>query len=161
MVPDALIHCLALLASLGCGLISGFFFAFSVVVMRALAKQPAPQAIATMQSINVVVLNRWFLGAFFGTAAVCLVALVLAAASRREANAAWLAVGSVLYVVGTIGVTIRFNVPRKAALERVSPSSDNGATLWARYLVTWTAWNHVRGLAAFLAAACFAIGLDD
>lgn len=29
-----------------------------------------------MQSTNIVVLNRWFLGVFFGTAALCVVALV-------------------------------------------------------------------------------------
>ena len=33
---DSLFHGLGLLASLGCGLNGGFFFAFSVVVMRAL-----------------------------------------------------------------------------------------------------------------------------
>jgi hypothetical protein len=59
---DTMFHDLALLASLGCGLNGGFFFAFSVVVMRALAERPVPEGIAVMQCINVVVLNRWFLG---------------------------------------------------------------------------------------------------
>jgi uncharacterized membrane protein len=41
-----------LLAALGCGLIAGVFFAFSTFVMKALAQQPAPLGIATMQSIT-------------------------------------------------------------------------------------------------------------
>jgi uncharacterized membrane protein len=70
-----------LLASLGCGLNGGFFFAFSVVVMRALAERPAAEGIAVMQCINVVVLNRWFLGIFFGTGVLCLAAIILAVGS--------------------------------------------------------------------------------
>lgn len=49
------------LSALGCGLIAGFFFAFSAVVMKALGKLPPAQGIAAMQSINVVVINPWFL----------------------------------------------------------------------------------------------------
>ena len=157
---DSLFHGLGLLASLGCGLNGGFFFAFSVVVMRALAERPAPEGIAVMQRINVVVLNRWFLGVFFGTAVLCLAAIILAALSWAELRSAWLIAGSVLYLVGTILVTMRFNVPRNEALKRVAPSSAEAASLWADYLVTWTAWNHVRAAAAFLASACFGIGLN-
>ena len=157
---DTVFHGLALLASLGCGLNGGFFFAFSVVVMRALAERPAAEGIAVMQSINVVVLNRWFLGVFFGTGVLCLAAIILAVVSRGEPRSAWLLAGSVLYLVGTILVTLRFNVPRNEALRRVAPSSAEAASLWADYLVTWTAWNHVRAVAAFLASACFGIGLN-
>ncbi len=137
----------------------GFFFAFSVVVMRALARRPAPESIATMQSINAVVLNAWFLGVFFGTAVICIVAIALAALNRIEHAAPWLLTGGLLYLVGTIWVTMRFNVPRNEALKRMSPSSGEGTTVWADYLVTWTAWNHVRAVAAILATACFGIAL--
>ena len=157
---DSLFQGLALLASLGCGLNGGFFFAFSVVVMRALAQRPAPEGIAAMQSINVVVLNPWFLGLFFGTAGLCVVAAILGSLNWSEPRAAWWLAGSVLYLVGTILVTMRFNVPRNQALKRAAPSSDEAASLWADYLVTWTSWNHVRTAAASLASACFAIGLN-
>jgi uncharacterized membrane protein len=161
---DAQVNCtvavpqiLSLLATIGCGLMGGFFFAFSVVVMRALARRPAPEAIAAMQTINVVVLNGWFLGAFFGTAVICLCAVLLAALTWGGQASAWLLAGGLLYLVGTIGVTMRFNVPRNEALKRAAPTSSDGAALWADYLVTWNAWNHVRALAAILAAACFAM----
>ena len=60
-----------LIAALGSGLIAGVFFAFSTFVMKALARLAPAEGIAAMQSINVVVLNPWFLGAFFGTALGC------------------------------------------------------------------------------------------
>lgn len=60
-------------AALGCGLIAGVFFGFSSFIMRALGRLPAPQGIAAMQSINIVVINPVFLGVFVGTAALCVV----------------------------------------------------------------------------------------
>ena len=58
--------------ALGCGLIGGVFFAFSTFVMPALAKLPAPQGIAAMQSINVSAITPLFMLALFGTGAACL-----------------------------------------------------------------------------------------
>lgn len=67
---------LKLIAVLGCGLIAGVFFAFSTFVMKALAQHPAAQGIATMQSINITVINPWFMTAFLGASVVCLVLIV-------------------------------------------------------------------------------------
>jgi uncharacterized membrane protein len=138
---------LTFIAALGCGLMAGFFFAFSACVMRALGRLPAHEGIAAMQSINLAVLNRWFLGVFFGTAAAC---AVVAAANIRDF---YLVAGGVLYLIGTFLVTMVFNVPRNNALARVVPRSAEGERLWAGYLVGWTAWNHVRTIAALAAAA--------
>ena len=73
---DQLLFTLTLVAALGCGLVAGVFFAFSVFVMKALSRLPSGEGIAAMQSINVVVFNPWFMGAFFGTAATCVVVVV-------------------------------------------------------------------------------------
>jgi uncharacterized membrane protein len=67
--------------------------------------------------------------------------------------------GCLLYVLGTIVVTIAFNVPLNNALAAVKPESAEGATLWAAYLSRWTAWNHVRTLAALAAAGMFVIAI--
>jgi uncharacterized membrane protein len=45
------------------------------------------------------------------------------------------------------------------ALAGVKPESAEGARLWATYLTRWTAWNHVRALAALAAAALFTMEL--
>lgn len=58
-------------SALGCGVAGGAFFAFSTFIMRALARLPAPQGIAAMQSINVVVITPLFMMALFGTGAAC------------------------------------------------------------------------------------------
>jgi uncharacterized membrane protein len=108
-----------------------------------------------MQSINVVVLNRWFFAVFFGTAAVCIGLAVYALSARSGSAAIFLLLGSALYVFGVIVVTIVFNVPLNDALAAVDPGSAEGARLWRRYLSVWTAWNHVRTVSPLLAAAAF------
>jgi len=55
-------------------------------------------------------------------------------------------------------LTIAFNVPRNDALAAVDPASAEGASLWASYVTVWTAWNHVRTVAA-LAAALLTLAL--
>ena len=56
------------LALLACAVVAGVFFTFSSFVMKALAQLPASHGIGAMQSINVVVINRGFLGVFLGGA---------------------------------------------------------------------------------------------
>ncbi|MGV0027143.1 anthrone oxygenase family protein [Phormidesmis priestleyi] len=53
------------------------------------------------------------------------------------------------------------NVPLNDALAIVKPESTEGASLWAKYLINWTFWNHVRTSAAIAAAALITIGLCD
>jgi uncharacterized membrane protein len=148
---------LTLLCAIGCGLVAGFFFAFSVCVMSALGKIPAAQAVAAMQSINIVVINPWFLLAFFGTAVACLAAIATALAHWDDPRALyWLAAG-ILYLVGTILVTMRLNVPLNNALAAHAPASPEAAKLWVHYLSRWTMWNHVRMGAALMSAVLFTL----
>lgn len=155
---SAAIFTLTLAAVLGCGLIAGVFFAFSAFVMNALGRLPAAQGIAAMQSINVAVINPWFLGVFLGAAAVCAVLAVASLTSWRSASI-WLLAGSLLYLGGALLVTLVCNVPRNDALAAVNPASADAATLWASYLATWTAWNHVRTVASLAAAAFLTLAL--
>lgn len=46
------------------------------------------------------------------------------------------------------------------ALASVAPAAPNSASLWAGYVATWTAWNHVRTAASLAAAASFSIALS-
>lgn len=112
-----------------------------------------------MQSINVVVLNPWFLGVFLGTAVACVLAVISSVPRWREPGAIYLMIGSALYLVGSLMVTIVFNVPRNEALASVVPAAPGSAGLWAGYVASWTAWNHVRTAASFAAAASFSIAL--
>ncbi|MGH6635038.1 MAG: DUF1772 domain-containing protein [Gammaproteobacteria bacterium] len=127
--------------------------------MKALSRLPPSEGIAAMQSINVAVLNPWFMVAFLGTAAACVLALIFALLRWHEPAAVYLLVASALYLVGSLLVTMVCNVPRNEALASVPPAAPNSASLWAGYVASWTAWNHVRTAAALAAAASFNVAL--
>ena len=146
-------------ATLGCGLMAGTFFAFSVFVMPALKRLPVPQGIAAMQSINIAVINPIFMIVFMGTALLSLVLAVAALFGWKQPGAAWLLAGCALYLVGTFGVTAGGNVPLNDALAVVKPDAPNAATAWASFYGAWMLWNHVRTLAALGACASFIIAL--
>jgi uncharacterized membrane protein len=150
---------LTIVCVVGCGVVAGFFFAFSICVMKALGKLRAAQAIAAMQSINVVVINSWFLTAFFGTSVACVLVMIASLVRWHAPGAACLLAGSVLYLAGSVAVTMLFNVPRNNRLAAVAPSSPEGAGIWLAYLSSWTAWNHVRTLGALAAAVLFSVAL--
>jgi uncharacterized membrane protein len=156
---DILRFALTLLAALGCGLMAGVFFAFSTFVMRALARLPAHEGIAAMQSINVVVVNSLFIAVFMGTALACIVVIIASFVWWQDAGAIWRIVGGALYLVGNIVVTGVANVPRNNALTAISPDDPAGERVWADYVSSWTAWNHVRTATALGAAAAFIIAL--
>src|SRR5258708_35543144 len=129
-----MIFTLTLVAALGSGLIAGVFFAFSAFVMQSLACLPAGQGIAAMQTINIVILKSAFMAVFLGTAAICVVALVVSFLRWHEPNAIYLLAGSVLYLVGSLLLTIVFNLPRNDALGCIVPAHSASANQRAGYV---------------------------
>ena len=98
-------------------------------MMTALGRLAPPNGIAAMQSINVTILNGIVPyrlprhGLDLGRAGRRLVPRLESFAERRFALA-----GSLLYLVGIIGVTMFVNVPMNDALAAVSPESAEGAS---------------------------------
>lgn len=147
------------IAALGSGRIAGTFFAFSAFVTAALARLPAEQGVAAMQSINLVVINPVFLGVFLGTGLLSDVLAVGAGLAWRDASAAWIVAGAVVYLVGCLLVTMVSNVPLNNALSRMTAASPAVAQYWPEYVTRWTTWNHVRTAAALAATSCFMLAL--
>lgn len=146
-------------ALLGSALVGGVFFAFSSFVMKSLARVPASEGIAAMQSINVVVINPSFLGAFMGTALLSVGVVVLMLVSRSHPSTMFFLGGAVFYFAGTFLVTIIGNVPLNDQLAAVSATDPNAVEIWTHYLDRWTMWNHVRTVAAMAAALLYVLGL--
>lgn len=144
---------LATFAAMGCGMMAGILFAFSNFVMTALSRQPPASAIRTMQAINIYILNPLFFALFLGTAVASLVLAAWASVRLPSRGAFLLLAGSNLYLVGTVGVTLIFNVPLNNKLAELNPESTDAATYWLTYLHDWMRWNHVRTVAATIAAA--------
>ena len=156
---NGFLFALTLITALGCGLNAGALFAFSSFVMPALARLPPARGIEAMQSINVKAVTPVFMTALFGTAAACAVLAVWGIFTLDESYGGYLLIGGVLYLAGTIGLTMAYHVPRNNALAAVDPSSAEVADVWSRYLVEWTRGNHVRVAAGLAGAALLTVAL--
>ncbi|MCA1404610.1 DUF1772 domain-containing protein [Ensifer sp. IC3342] len=152
----ALIPALAFAAVIGSGLMAGLFFIFSVCIMQALSRLPPDQGIAAMNAINEVIQNPIFLTTFMGTALLGLA--LIASALFSGGQGGWLlAAGGLTYFVGTLLVTIVFNVPLNDAL--AAASGEAAREIWQKqYLTDWVWWNHVRTFTSIGALALFVLG---
>jgi uncharacterized membrane protein len=151
---------LEIVAAVGAGVTAGIFYAFSTFVMAGLGRIPPEQGIAAMNSINVTVINPWFMAVFMGTPALCAIIAIMALFKWNEPASFLIIAACVILIVGSFLVTMIFNVPLNNALAAVTPASSEGTALWARYLVEWTWWNHVRTTAPLVAMALIIIGLS-
>ena len=140
------------------GLSAGFFFAWSVSVIPGTLKVGDTTYLETMQSINRAILNPAFFAVFFGSL------LLLAAASFYEIQGNklvfWLMLSStIVYLVGTIGVTGMGNVPLNNELDVLKLSEQTPSKLaeFRKYYESnWNRLHQIRtlcALAAFLLAA--------
>jgi uncharacterized membrane protein len=157
---SGVLYVATLATALGCGLVAGVFFAFSTFVMPALKRLTPERGIAAMQSINERAVTPVFMTALFGTAAACLGLAAWTVISSDGRTTALVLLGGALYLVGAIGVTIVCNVPLNNRLAKLHPQSASAASYWDEYLAKWTAWNHLRTLAALAAAALLTIALN-
>lgn len=156
---NSLMPLIGTIALLGSALIGGVFFTFSSFVMKALARVPSAEGIAAMQSINVVVINPSFMGAFMGTTVLSLGIIGLAVVRWSHPSAMFFLGGAICYFAGTFLVTLFGNVPLNNQLAAVSASDPAARDVWNHYLDRWTTWNTVRTVAAMMAALLFCLGL--
>lgn len=154
-----LLDVLVFLTVIGSGLMAGTFFVFSIAVIKALSRIPPHAGIAAMQSINVVIVNPFFLSVFLGTAAACALLVVLGLTGSGVPGGVYTILGSLLYLVGSFLVTALCNVPMNDALASVTPAGAASEREWRRYSLRWTAWNHVRTAACVGTMALNLLGL--
>jgi uncharacterized membrane protein len=154
---DRALFVLAFAAALGSALVAGMFYAFSSFVMRALARLAPAEAVAAMNSINVVVITPSFMLVFVGTALLCVALSATSLLSWGQPGSGLMLAAALLYGVGTFGLTIAVNQPMNLRLGSMQPSE--ASAYWPLYLRSWTMWNHARTAAALLAAALWVAAL--
>ena len=158
---DCLLFGATVLAALGSGLIAGVFFAFAAFVLAALARLPAANGIAAMQSITTAIKGPLFLVVFFGTAALAGVLGLAAPLKWSEPGSGWLLLGALLFLNGPFGVTLLKNLPLNNKLAALKPKSPEATTYWTEFRAVWGLWNHVRWIGALGAAAAFTWALVE
>ena len=155
---DRSLTTLTVLSAVGCGVVGGVFFTFSVFVMKAVGRLPPAQGIAAMQSMNTAAPTPLFMVALLGTALACLTLAGSALFRMDEPDAVYHLVGGLLYLVAIV-LTIAYHIPRNDALAVIDPNGVGAADHWSRYQSGWTAWNHVRTISSIGAAATLTVAL--
>jgi len=158
-VIDGLPRSLTIAAAVSTALVGGVLFGFSSFVMPALRRLPEREGLVAMQSINrAAPASPAFMVALMGAAVLCVVLAVMALAGRDKAAAPYLLAGCALYLVA-IAITGIYHVPHNDALNLVNAAAPDAGSAWRTYESGWTAWNHVRTVAALGSAVAFVLAL--
>jgi uncharacterized membrane protein len=150
-----------IVAAVGCGLMAGLLFAFSNFVMKALLQQPPESGIRTMQAINALIQNPVFFVLFFGTTLATVFLAITSALRLSQAGSAMLLLASALYLIGTFGVTVLFNVPLNNRLAGHNAAAAEAVGFWPAYVAEWLKWNHVRTIASLAACTLFTLAIHQ
>ncbi|HKK39491.1 MAG TPA: anthrone oxygenase family protein [Cryomorphaceae bacterium] len=121
------------------GLSAGFFYAWQVSVIQGTLLVKDAVYLETMQSINRAILNPWFFAVFFGS----LIFLSIGSIYQFNTNK-WVFVmllaASIIYLIGTFGITAAGNVPLNDQLEALNLSeltSEKMAEFRSYYETKW------------------------
>jgi uncharacterized membrane protein len=121
------------------GLSAGFFYAWQVSVIQGTLLVKDSVYLETMQSINRAILNPWFFAVFFGS----LIFLSIGSIYQFNTNK-WvfglILASSIVYLVGTFGITAAGNVPLNDELDALNLSeltSEKMAEFRSYYETKW------------------------
>lgn len=144
-------------------LLAGVFFGFAVAVNGGLGRLKDGEYVRAMQNINNVIQNPLFMLSFMGP--ILLLPLVTFFARDGEsARFMLLLIASILYIVGSFGITVGGNVPLNDKLAKVatqSASDQEIALARKQYEKPWNNLHAIRTLTsvaatALIFAACLA-----
>ena len=135
------------------GVLTGFFFAFSFIVMPGFDLIAPVVAIEAMQGINVAVRNAMFFVPFFLTPVFGISCTVLAWMLAQKKVALMILGASGLYVLGGFLLTMLYHVPMNEALGVLDARAlgEEAAAVWQNYTTDWTPWNTFRTAVCLIA----------
>ena len=147
-------------AVVGAGSMGGLLFGWMVSVIPGLKDVSDQSYVATMKSINVAIVNPWFVVPFLLTPVLLAVAAVAEFGVGNRRRAWLLGVAAATYAVGVLAVTVRGNIPLNDALDSFAidaASSSDLALRRATYEGPWNRWHLIRTISAAAAFAMAAV----
>lgn len=133
------------------GLSAGLFYAWQVSVIPGIKKVADTTYLESMQSINRAILNPAFFLIFFGSI------ILLTTSTIQQFNTGprfWLLLGALLiYLIGTLGVTMFGNVPLNNTLEVLDLTelvNDKALDFRQLYEQKWNRFHLIRTICAVL-----------
>lgn len=151
------INLFLLSSALASGLIAGLFYSYSCSVNPGLGALPDANYLAAMQSINRVILNPVFFFSFMGT----LLLLPLSTYQHFGTGSRFyvLLAATLVYVIGTFGVTMVGNVPLNEALDKMNLTGASAQELAAYRLKFEVPWNRLHMIRTYASVLSFILVL--
>jgi uncharacterized membrane protein len=141
-------------------LMAGLFYAWSCSVMLGFARLSDKEFVSAMQATNRAIQNPIFFIAFFG--APILLPLSAFLHYGQSTRFSLLLAATIIYIIGTFGVTIFGNVPLNNTLDRFnleSATEEETAQQRANFEGRWNNLNTIRTVSStlvviFVVTAC-------
>lgn len=124
-----------LAATLAAGLQAGTYYTWACGVMPGLAKVDDRTFVASMNHVNVAIVNPAFMLSFLGAPALAAASVAVTASGARG----W-AIAGVVLALGTVAITAAANVPLNDALAAGGSRAD--------FESAWVRWNIARTITA-------------
>jgi len=132
-------------------LIAGLFYAYSCSVNIGLGKLSDEGYIAAMQSINREIQNPLFFASFMGTLLLLPVSTWLQYKAGESNTFLFLLAATLIYAIGTFGVTMFGNVPLNGVLDKFnlhSASVEEIVKQRAMFELPWNRLHNIRTIAS-------------
>jgi uncharacterized membrane protein len=127
-------------------LIAGLFYSYSCSVNPGLGKLPDAGYMAAMQSINREILNPLFFMSFMGTVILLPVSTWLQYSNPAPTSFYLMLAATIVYAVGTFGVTIMGNVPLNNALDGFNLQSASPDMIHQQRELFEKPWNRLHSI---------------
>lgn len=135
----------------------GVYFTYSNSVVPGLDNLDPEKAVEAMRKMNVAIMNPPFLLSFTGPVITSAATGFLLLGLDEETPAYLFLAAAVVYLIGSLVITMRINVPMNNALE--NSTSTDWKQRWAEFSPRWRRWNNVRGFLTAVALILCGIGL--
>jgi uncharacterized membrane protein len=145
-------------AELTSALQAGTYYAFSISVLPGLRLGDPRVFVATMQQINVAIINQWFMASFLGAPLLAAVGIALHLGGRPGLG---LTIAAFVFALATAVITMALNVPLNNALMVAGDPTAiaDPAAVVARFDAPWMRWNTIRAITSTVAVGCLAWAL--
>lgn len=138
-------------------LIAGLFYAYSCSVNPGLGKLPDKEYIAAMQSINLAIINPVFMLSFMGTLILLPLSTYLHYSKPLPTRFILLSIASLIYVIGTFGITIFGNVPLNDTLANFDIQKAEGKEITDQRLNFEGSWNRLHSIRTVAAITALSV----
>jgi uncharacterized membrane protein len=135
-------------------LIAGLFYAYSCSVNLGLGRLSDAGYIAAMQSINKAILNPLFFTSFMGTLLLLPLCTFLHYGQPATVRFWILLAATLIYVIGTFGVTILGNVPLNDALAKFNMQSASIEDISRQRIKFEGPWNKLHTIRTIAGIIC-------